>query len=454
MKTKALIVLIAGVLALSANAQDFKCEDNYKVLEQKVKEQAYDEAVALLPGLRKSCPKYTIKLYTLGETVLKYKMETTRPEKEKKVFSDDLFALYNEQEKNFPGTGGVLKKALLLHQKKLVTNDDAFKMLDASFASHKASFTDYNVLELYFNLYLERYTKGDKGITQEQFIQKVSDIAGQVAYAKSQWEDKRAALLKKKETLMLEDDEAQFLTEAPLSISAFEAVSDNVVKQSSKHFTCDKLEAFYSAQYDKNKADSAWLMGMVTVLSATKCTASATLYTGAQELYKQKPSAQWALALGNLALKKDKKAAAAYYEEAATLEPDTLKKADIYLTVFNAYRNSDKAAAKKYAVKSAEFNPKNGKAYLQLAEMYAAAAVQKDCQLSDFDKKAVYWLAIATAKKAEVAEPKYKSTVESLVKRYETKVPTKQDLKTANKSKGDTITFGCWINESITVPKL
>jgi len=455
MKIKALLVLIAGFVVLCGQAQEFKCEDNYKALVQSVKAKAYADAAPILAGLRKSCPRYDVKLYVLGETVLKYQMETTRPEKEKKAFTDDLFALYNEQEKNFPGSGGVPKKVLLLHEKKLLTDDEAFKMLDGAFASHSTSFTDYNALELYFNLYLAQYAKGDKGITQDQFIQKFSDIAGQAAYAKAQAEEKRAALIKKQETETLEDDEKQFLADAPLTISAFTAVSDNMVKQSSKYFTCDKLEAFYSAQYDKKKADNAWLTGMVTVLSNTKCTSSPTLYNGAKELYAQKPAKELAMLLGNLSLRKiNKSEALGYFEKAAGFAADSLEKADVYLTLATTMRNGDKAAAKNYALKAAQLNPKSGKPYLQLAEMYVSAASDKNCPMDDFEKKALYWLAMETVKKAEVAEPKYKPTVAGLLKRYQPLAPTKADAKAAKKSKGDVVTFGCWINETVTVPKL
>ncbi|MES2487993.1 MAG: hypothetical protein V4581_18850, partial [Bacteroidota bacterium] len=308
---------------------------------------------------------------------------------------------------------------------------------------------------LYFNLYLAQYAKGDKGITQDQFIQKFGDIAGQAAYAKAQAEEKRTALLKKQETEILEDDEKQFVADAPTTISAFTAVSENMVKQSSKHFTCDKLEAFYSAQYDKKKADSAWLRGMVTVLSNSKCTSSPTLYSGAKELYTQKPTKEWAMLLGNLSLKKaNKTEAVGYFEKAAGFASDSLEKADVYLTLASTMRNGDKAASKKYALKAAELNPKSGKPYLQLAEMYVSASSGKDCQMSDFDKKALYWLAIETVKKAEIAEPKYKPTVEGLLKRYQPLAPTKADAKAAKKSKGDVVTYGCWINETVTVPKL
>ncbi len=65
------------------------------------------------------------------------------------------------------------KKALLLKEKGLAKDDVVFTLLDGAFATHKTSFTDYNVLELYFNLYLDRYKTGEKNITQDDFIAKI-----------------------------------------------------------------------------------------------------------------------------------------------------------------------------------------------------------------------------------------------------------------------------------------
>lgn len=82
------------------------------------------------------------------------------------------------------------------------------------------------------------------------------------------------------------------------------------------------------------------------------------------------------------------------------------------------------------------------------------SSVSSECDVNAFDRKALLWLAIETVKKAEVAEPKYKATVESLIKSYEKRLPTKSEAKAAGKKKGDQIVYGCWINETVTVPNI
>jgi hypothetical protein len=185
MKTRILLVWVAGLWAMAVAGQGIKCEDSFKSLEANVKAGEYGTATVILDGLRKDCPKYGVKLYTLGNTALRYNMETARTDGDKELTTTGLITFYDEWEKNFPGTGGVQKKALLLKEKSLAKDEEIFKLLDGAFTTHKNSFIDYNVLELYFNLYLDRYKAGDKNITQDGFIAKFSDIVGQAAYAQS-----------------------------------------------------------------------------------------------------------------------------------------------------------------------------------------------------------------------------------------------------------------------------
>ena len=264
MKTKqALLLLFASLSALTATAQDFKCEDNFKILEDKVIAKSYDDAVVLLPALRKSCPKFSDKLYVYGETILKYKAEAARKPEDQKLFNQSLADLYAEQEKNFPNTGGNVKKAVLLHEQKLATDDEVYKLLDASFAANPQGFTDYNAIELYFNLYVKKYEAGDKGITQDEFIQKYSNIAGQVAFSKNYIAQKSDELLKKQKTETLEPAESLFIKEAATTQKSLEAVGENISNKAAKYFNCDKLDAFYSGSYEKNKNNIAWLQAMV-----------------------------------------------------------------------------------------------------------------------------------------------------------------------------------------------
>lgn len=448
---KTLWVLLMGVAAFTASAQS-KCEESFSAFEAKYNLRAYEDAYKLMPELRKKCPKFSDRLYVYGEKVLKYKIEISRTPEDKQKNIDELITFYTEQDINYPGTGGAVKKIMLQHDHKLIKDEEAYAALDAAFNKNRQAFTDYTALQTYFLLLRDRYT-ANKGITDQEFITKYSDISGQVAFAKNKIGGEREAILKKQETQMITDEERQFLKDAEPTLKGFDAVSDNISILASKEFSCEKMEVFYEKGFDGNKTNAGWLSGMVTVMFDNKCYGSNVLYNGTKALYDLKPTAETAYQLGVLTLKKgNTKEGMGYFDKAASMEAVPAKKAALYYEMATIFRNQDKAEAKKYALKTLEIDPKSGKAYLLLAGMYANAG--KECEMTDFERKALNWLAEDTARKAEAVEPKYKPTVAKLVEGYNKNKPTKDLAKAVGKKKGDTITFGCWINEAITIPNL
>jgi tetratricopeptide (TPR) repeat protein len=456
MKLKqALLVLMLALCAGAVSAQDkAKCESTFRIFEDNIKAGSVDEAAAMLNGLIKNCPRVSNDLYIEGEKILKQKLETRQSQEAKEALISDLVTLYSEHEKNFPKNtnGSDVKKAILLREYQRATDDEVFKMLDASFKLNRANFTDYNALETYFLLYLKQFEAGNKSITQEQFIEKYGELSSQVLFAKNTIAEKKAALLKKQETSELTPEEKQYITGSNASTSSLNAVSENINILASKHFSCDKFDAYYEKNYEARKGEASWLEALVNILYSNKCYTSAVLQKGALALHAAAPSSQSAFMLGSLSQRANKtKEAISYFEKSAELEAAPDKKADIYYKIASLFRNTDKAEAKKYALKAAETNPKFGRPYIFLAEMYAS--VSKECSISEFERKAVIWLAIETLKKADIAEPKYKPTVASMMERYTKKIPTKDEISAAKKKKGDKITLGCWINESVTIPK-
>lgn len=441
------------ITGLTAVAQTSKCEENFKAFEALVRQKEYNNAYGMMADLRKACAKYDAKLYTYGEAVLKYRTEVSRTPEDKRMNIDELAAFYAEQQLNFPASGGDIKKIILLYEQKLIADDEAFKALDAAFANNRAAFTGHNALETYFLLLHNRYKTGDKGVADAQFISKYGAISGQVAFAQAQVTAQKDAIAKKQETQAITDEERHYLKDADALLKSLDAVADNINKIAAKLLSCEAMEAHYAEGYEKHKADTAWLNGMVSALSAKKCYKSALLRKGAKELHDLKPTAESAKQLGTLALKEGNTAqAVTYFDQAASLATGDQAKAGLYYDIASALKNSDPGQAKKYALQSAALDSKSGKPYLLIAELYNLAAVK--CKLPPLEKKALAWLSLDALRKAALAEPKFKETVTRMAGNYDKKKPTKEDVKAAGKKTGDTITFGCWINETFTIPNL
>lgn len=451
---KLLWAFFISMLGFVAVAQSVpKCEDSFKVFEGKFLSGEYNDAYALLPDLRKRCPKIDEKLYAYGETILKYRMEVALVSEEKKAAMEDLVAFYNEQSMNYPTSNAIVKKTQLQLDNKLINNADAYKAFDAAFVKNGKAFTDYNSLLAYYNLFFEEYKAG-KGISDDQYFDKYGEIISQVLNAQAQITKEKEALVKKQETNTLSDIEKQFIADADINVDGLENVNEIIFTQSKEYITCEKMNAYYDKNYEAHKADYIWTEAMVNALYAKKCYKSAVMQKGAVVLDEMKPTSESAFRLGNIAFKKgDAKAGIAYFEKAADLEKDTQKKSKIYFEIANVAKNSDKAAAKKYLLKTVELNPKRVDVYLVLAEMYSNVSAKSECNLTDFDRKVLNFLAIETAKKA-ASEPKFKANADEAVKRFTKKLPKKDEAKVLGKKKGDVISFGCWINEKVTLPNL
>ena len=252
---------------------------------------------------------------------------------------------------------------------------------------------------------------------------------------------------------MLTDEEKQAVADADPAIDALDAVSDNINIMASKHFSCEILSEYYGKIYNDHKNDAEWLGAVVDVMYENKCYDNEVLYTIANAAHKIHPTAQSTYRLGKIELRRGNvKEAITYFEKLAEMETQKNQQAELYYEIASIYRNIDKATTKKYALKAAEANPEFGKPYLMLAEMYSS--VTGECGLNDFQRKALLFLSIETVKKAETADPKYKPTVAALVERYSKELPTKSEAKDAGYRKGDEVVYGCWINETVKLPKL
>lgn len=451
---KLLKVFLISMLGFSAMAQTApKCEDSFKVFEGKYLTKEYNDAYGLLADLRKRCPKVNENLYNYAEVILKYKIEVATLPEEKKPFVQELVSLYNEQSVNYPASSGAVKKIQLQYDNKLINAAEAYKGFNTAFEKNRKSFTDYNVLLTYYNLFFDEYKAG-KGITDEQYFDKYGEITSQVLSAQSEITKEKEALLKKAENQSMTDIERQFLAEADINIDGLENVNEVIFSQSRDYISCDKMNAYYAKNYDAHKTDYVWTEAMVNALYAKKCFKSEVLQKGAVAMDSMKHSKESVYKLGMIALNKGNvDAGIKYLEQSADLEKDFSKKAKIYYEIVNVAKNRDKAVAKKYIFKTVEVDPNKVEAYLVLSEMYANMSSKSECKLTDFERKVLNYLAIDAAKKAG-GVAKYKIASDEAVKRYSKNLPNKAEAKVLGKKKGDVISFGCWINESVTLPNL
>ncbi|MEO5777884.1 MAG: hypothetical protein ABIQ27_13350 [Flavobacterium sp.] len=417
------IIFILGVLFITttSNAQKFDCASKITEYQELFKAKKIAESYNPWSDVRKNCPKETESVYTDGIEILQYKVDNAASAEDKEKLVRDLLKLYDQYNKNYPLTTPdfEVNKAMTLVANKIDAKEEIFNLLDSGFAKGSKNVTDANAIFTYFSMYCLKFNSGDKKITANSVLEKytlVNTLLIQLQAAKPEKKEYKTA----------------------------QRAINGMIKDVA---TCENLDAFYTKNYPDNQENADWITSALISLSG-KCSTKSIFLTMAEKLYSVKATAQSAnfMALGNLNQRKFPEAIK-FYTESAELQTNPTEKAKIYYTLATGLLANDLPKSKESLNKALASDPKMGKAYLFLAQLYANSA--NDCGKTDFEKKAVYYLAIQTAQKAGVVEPRLKPTSDKAAKDFGAKSLTADEISKA-KMNGKSLTIGCWINETIT----
>jgi len=83
--------------------------------------------------------------------------------------------------------------------------------------------------------------------------------------------------------------------------------------------------------------------------------------------------------------------------------------------------------------------------------MYAKSA--NNCGDTNFNKRAVFWLAANEAEKAGRVDGRLKKAAAQTATSYRASAPSTSDIFSAGNA-GQTIKIDCWIGRSVTVPNI
>jgi tetratricopeptide (TPR) repeat protein len=268
-------------------------------------------------------------------------------------------------------------------------------------------------------------------------------------------------LAKKLDVILKKEDEGKALTSREQRSKRVYDVNSNAIGTFlsnldaiiAKEATCENLIPLYQRNFEENKRDAIWLKRAASRMDSKECSDDPLFVTLVEALHTLDPSADSAYYLGLLKDKSgDEDEALKYYEESIALEQDNYKKAKILLKIANKFREAGRrSSARNYANKALSYQPSLGRAYLLIANLYADSA--NDCGDTQFNKRAVYWLAADLARKAGSVDNSLSSIAKKTAESYSGRAPSKTDIFTEG-NEGAVIKFDCWINRSVTVPKL
>ena len=437
-----------------------ECLQNLSIFAEYAKVKNYDEAYAPWMSVRNECPSLNVAIFSYGERIIKDRIKKASPETVG-VETADLIKLYDEWLENFPTKRNVSVRGEIISSKaqamldyKIADKMEVYKTFDLAYQTDANSFTNPKELYNYFKTLYDLYKEGNHGVEMEQLFNKYEEVS-------EKFEIESVNLAKKLDVILKKQEEGTPLSSRDVrskrvygingnAIGTFLSNLDAIISQEA---TCVNLVPLYKRNFEEYKSDAVWLKRAASRMDSKECSDDPFFVTLVEALHTLDPSADSAYYLGILKDKAgDSNEALKYYEESISLQSDPYKKAKILYKIAIKFKNAGrKSSARNYARKVLSFQPSLGRAYLMISNLYAGSA--NDCGETQFNKRAVYWLAAKMAYKAGEVDASIKKLALKTARSYEGRAPSKTEIFTEG-NQGATIEFDCWIKSSVKVPEL
>jgi tetratricopeptide (TPR) repeat protein len=454
------LLLILFTSPLFSQLSSDECLEQLSIFAESAKIKNYQAAYEPWKTVLDNCPTLNVATYQYGELILKDFIKKSTTEEEKTKYLTDLLSLYDQWLENFPIRKGVKQEGKILSNKGQSMLDNGVKdksliydTFDYAFNNDPESFTNPKSLAYYFQTGYDLYKDGTK-IDLETLFEKYEELTEKFELLKTNISKNIDVILKKEESgTALTSREARnkrIYDTNSNAVSAYLRLIDQLI---AKEATCDILIPLYSKNFEENKNNPLWIRRAAGRLDGKECSDDPLFVTLVEQLHKLEPSADSAYYLGILNDKQGNSAdALKYYQESVSLQTDNYKKANILYKIAVKFKNSGRrSSARDYAEQALSFQPSLGRAYLLIANMYADSA--NGCGDTQFNKRAVFWLAAQTAQKAGRVDASLKNLTATTVAAYNGRAPSKTDIFTEG-NQGTTISFSCWIRRSVKVPNL
>ena len=437
-----------------------ECLEQLSIFAESAKIKNYQAAYEPWKIVLDNCPTLNVATYQYGELILKDFIKKSSTEEEKTKYLNDLLSLYDQWVESFPVRKGIRQVGKIYSSKGQAMLDNGvddksliYDTFDYAFKNDPGSFTNPKSLAYYFQTGYDLYKSGTK-INLETLFESYEELTEKFELLKTNISKNIDIILKKEESgTPLTSREVRNKKIYDTNSNAVSAYLKLIDQRIAKEATCDILIPLYSKNFEENKNNPLWIRRAAGRLDGKDCSDDPLFVTLVEQLHILEPSADSAYYLGILNDKQgNSDEALKYYQESVTLQTDNYKKANILYKIAVKFKNAGRrVSARSYAEQALSFQPSLGQAYLLIANMYADSA--NGCGDSQFNKRAVFWLAAQTAQKAGRVDASLKKLANRSVAAFNGRAPSKTDIFTEG-NQGTTITFSCWIRRSVKVPAL
>ncbi|MDT0558494.1 hypothetical protein RM697_07545 [Ichthyenterobacterium sp. W332] len=445
MKTRITLIIAALLIGFNVSyaQQDEECVANLQVFSDLAKQKRYDEAYEPWMLVRNKCPKFNSAIYIYGERILKHKEKSAEGQDLLTLLKDHIALLNKGMEfypKKYPVGGTKSEITQIKYDNKALFNMDdkaLYNEFDAAYKEDLKSFVNPKALYTYFSLAVDLYDAGAKTSDDAQkMFDKFDDVSEKVEIEVSAYQDKLNKLVAKEEageTLSKKDGQRKRSYESYLK--NYDLIESGMNKKIGDRANCEVLIPIYQKDFEGNKDNPVWLQRAMNKMYAKGCKDDPMFVKIVEQKNAIEPNADTAFYLYLLTGEQK------YFDQTVQLETDPIKKAKLYKKIARDFKDKGSyGKARQYYQEALKLNPSDRKPHLSIAAMYAKSANR--CGDTNFNKRAVFWLAAQEARKGGGSG-----------KNYEAKAPTRAEIFNSGMA-GKTIKIGCWIGRSVKVPTL
>lgn len=453
MKTRITILLLAVFVSFNFGfaQQDEECMNNLSIFDSYYKSKKYDEAYGPWKIVREKCPKFNQAIYAYGDNILEHKIENSTGA-EQVAYIKDLMKLYDQSHEHFSSKYALgemlVEKAQLAYSYKKelnLTNKQVYDMFDEAYKKDSKTFDSAKGLYTYFSLAVDLFDANQ--FEAQTMFDKYDDVMEMIEAVEKSYIEKLNKFAEKEEAgTELTKKEEKYKNNYEANLEAFETVKSSMDKKVGDRANCEVLVPLYEKDFEQYKNDAVWLQRAMDRMYAKGCKDDPLFLKLVEQKNTIEPSGNTAFYLYTLTGEQK------YFDQTIQLEKDPIKKARLYKKLAGELKDKGQySKAREYYMEAVKLNPSDGSPYLYIANMYAKSA--NSCGDSNFNKRAVFWLAANEARKAGRIDGRLKSTASKTAESYEASAPSTADIFSEGNS-GQSIRIGCWIGRSVTVPSI
>jgi len=480
---RTLLTLIAALIAMTAIAQNpcpFKYgateEDSLKCAEQVTlfrtfyNQKQYEEAYVPFQYIVNTCPCAWSGTFYYGKTMVEKMIKTEQDSLRKERLIDTLiwaqtaYSTYHPSSYSYgKGLGWKAYYTAKYRSQDKELIDQAFEDFIESVELEKEN-TQPAVWEAYFQLatYKTRSSK-DTTYVIDAYERATDYIDGGIIINQQKYEEDLAMFdsldtqLANNQIGKLQYDKAveklvKDTTSCVNAINGYRKVTVKLEKGFAPFASGNVLLSIYTKKFEENKDNLKELKKMLGILSKDSLCRNSQIFNDILYiLHEAEPSGKVAFFLGVQEFqKKNYDKAISFFNQAISLYTTNEEKAQPYY--FIATIESTKgsySAARSHALDAARCNPKFGRPYILIGDMYRNSYNQFTNGGEGVIPDAVYWVAADKYNKAQSVDPSLAS--ECSRKRNSLPAVSGKKLVENNLQPGQSYHVGGWINENTTV---